>query len=141
MKTILFSFSLLFSAVLSFAQCDKEVKLITSKTEYLDAAGVVQRTVDEQSTIDIGKTDILIVPGNADQKMIGTIQSTTCTWSVPYKEGKSVIKALFAKEPGQQMHVTITIEGKEGQLTFLMEIAEMPDRKIRVWVEEFGEKK
>ncbi|MGM9512169.1 hypothetical protein ACS5NO_30820 [Larkinella sp. GY13] len=141
MKTFLFSFSLLFSTVLSFGQCAKEVKLITSKTEYLDAAGVVQRTVDEQSTIDIGKTDILIVPGNADQKMNGTIQSTTCTWSVPYKEGKTVIKALFAKEPGQEMHVTITIEGKADQLTFLMEIAEMPDRKIRVWVEEFGEKK
>ncbi|RYG40562.1 MAG: hypothetical protein EOO01_27060 [Chitinophagaceae bacterium] len=141
MKTLLISFFLLFCTILSFGQCDKEVKLTTSKTEYLDAAGVVQRTVDEQSTIDIGKTDILIIPGNADQKMIGIIQSTTCTWSVPYKEGKTVMKALFKEPSGEERHVTLTIEGKAGQLTFLMEIAEMPDRKIRVWVEEFGEKK
>jgi hypothetical protein len=39
------------------------------------------------------------------------------------------------------MHATITIEGKDGKITFLMEIEEMPDRKIRVWVDEFGEKK
>ena len=141
MKTLLFSLLLISSALLSFGQCDKEVKLATSKTEYLDAAGVVQRTVDEQSTIEIGKTEVLIIPGNEDKKMNGTIQSTTCTWSVPYKEGKSVIKALFSKEPGQQMHATITIEGKAGKVTFLMEIEEMPDRKIRVWVDEFGEKK
>jgi hypothetical protein len=141
MKTILFSLSLLFSTVLSFGQCDKEVKLTTSKTEYLDAAGVVQRTVDEKSTIDIGKTDVLIVPGNADQKMIGTIQSTTCTWTTPYQEGKTVMKALFKEPSGEERHVTLTIEGKAGKLTFLMEIAEMPERKIRVWVEEFGEKK
>ncbi|RRA98982.1 hypothetical protein [Larkinella rosea] len=141
MKTLLTAFLLIFSAVITFAQCDKDVQLTTTKTEYLDGTGTVQRTVDEQSTIEIGKTEILIRPGNADRKMNGTIQSTTCNWSVPYKDGKTVLKALFKEPSGEERHVTLTIEGKEGKVTFLMEVQEMADRKILVTVDSFSEKK
>ncbi|GAB3923391.1 hypothetical protein [Larkinella terrae] len=142
MKTLLASILLIFSTVISFAQCGKEVRLTTIKTEYLDGTGVVQRTVEEQSTIEIGKTEIVILPGGkADHKMTGTIQSTTCNWSVPYKEGKTVIKSVVTDPSGDPRHATLTIEGKADKVTFLMEVEEMPDRKILVSVDSFGEKK
>lgn len=126
----------------SFGQCDKNVTLAVSKTEYLDRNGTVQRTVDENSTIEISASEVIIRPGsNPDQKMNGKIQSNQCSWNVPYKEGKSVLKANFADPAGNQQNATMTIEGKEGKITFLMEIDEMPDRKIRVNVDTFEEKK
>ncbi|GAB3324005.1 hypothetical protein GCM10027299_20810 [Larkinella ripae] len=141
MKIFLTLVVLITSATVSLAQCDKAVKLKTSKTEYLDGSGTVQRTVDEQSTIDIGKTAVTIRPGNTDRVMNGTVQSATCNWTVPYKTGKSVIKALFKEPSGEENHATITVEGKDGKTTFLMEIAERPDRKIRVTADTFEEAK
>jgi hypothetical protein len=38
------------------AQCNKNLVLASSKTEYLDAAGAVQKTVDEKTQIDITKS-------------------------------------------------------------------------------------
>ncbi|WP_128548243.1 hypothetical protein [Larkinella soli] len=142
MKKLLCTALLLASCLtVSFGQCDKELKLSTSKTEYLDGSGTVTKTVEENSIIEIGKSEIVIRPGNADHKMNGRIQSATCTWNTPYKEGKSVIKALFTDPSGDQKNATMTIEGKEGKVTFLMEIAELPERKIRVSVDSFEEKK
>lgn len=142
MKKLLILPVFLVGALPGFSQCDKPVKLSVSKTEYLDRDGAVQRTVDENSTIDINATEVVIIPGgDPDKKMTGKIQSKTCTWSVPYKEGKSVVKATVADPSGDQKNATMTIEGKEGKLTFLMEVAEMPDRKIRVSVDKFEEKK
>ncbi|MFC5411386.1 hypothetical protein ACFPMF_18840 [Larkinella bovis] len=141
MKTLAVFLPLLVSALASFGQCDQEVKITTSKTEYLDNTGAVQRSVDEQSTIEIGKTEIKIWPGNADRVMTGKIESNTCAWSVPYKEGRTVMKAVFSEDAGQQLHATITLEGKAEKITFQMEVQERPDRVIRVSVTTFEAKK
>lgn len=140
MKNLLSFAFLLLGSTLSFGQCDKDIILTTSKTEYLNGSGVVERTEDEQSTIEIGKSQVMISPGN-NHKMIGTIQSTTCNWGKAYQEGKTVVKAVFEDPSGEQRHATLTTEGKAGTVTFLMEIAEMPDKKIRVTVNSFNEKK
>ena len=66
-------------ATRSNAQCDKPVVLTSSKTEYLNAAGVVQRTVDEQSVIKISKSEVTIAPHGHDV-MTGAITSTVCEW-------------------------------------------------------------
>jgi hypothetical protein len=60
---------------------------------------------------------------------------------VPFKEGKSTIKALFSEDNGEKRNVTLTLEGKEGKVTLLMEIKESPDRKIRIPILEFKEQK
>jgi hypothetical protein len=141
LKNLILSAFLSFTATLSFSQCDKDVILTSSKTEYLDGSGAVQRTVDEQSTIEITKSQVIISPGNTDRKMTGTVQSATCNWSTSYQEGKTVIKAVFDDPSGGQRHATLTTEGKSGTITFLMEIAEMPDQKIRVNLTSFKENK
>ena len=142
MKKLIAFFLFQVSILPSFGQCDKNVALAVSKTQYLDGSGTVQRTVDENSTVEINTSEVVITPGgNADHKMNGKIQSNTCSWSVPFKEGKSIYKARFEDPSGNQQNATLTIEGKDGKVTFLMEVAERPDQKIRVTVDKFEEKK
>jgi hypothetical protein len=125
----------------SFAQCGKHVTLTSSRTEYLDANGTLERTEDEKSSIELSKTDIVIIPGNDQRKITGTIKSDTCNWKTPFKEGKSKIKATLNREGEETLNATITIEGKDGKITMLVEIEEMPDKKIRAVIEKFDEKK
>ncbi len=140
MKNVLL-LALLLITKAGFGQCNQDVTLTSSKTEYLDGSGAVQRSVDEQSTIEISKSGIIITPGNSEHKMNGTTQSVTCNWATAFQEGKTVIQAEFTDPSGSLRHATMTIEGKAGQVTFLMEIVEMPDVKIRVKVDSFKEKK
>jgi hypothetical protein len=142
MKRILFIIMLLFilGVVFSYAQCDKTKVLSASKTEYLDANKAVQKTVDEKTTIEYSKNNISITPGEGDQ-MVGSIQSDSCDWKIPFKEGRSVIKALIMEKSGETKNITITLEGKDGKLTFLAEVDGMPDRKIRLVLDKFEEKK
>jgi hypothetical protein len=139
-KFILAGLVVLAVGMSSFAQCDKKVIVTSSKTEYLDANGEVQRSVDEITTVEYDKKDIIITAGD-NHSMQGTIDSMTCDWKTPFKEGKTVIKTSITNPQGQTFSLTITIEGKEGKITFLAEMAEMPDQKIRIAVEKFEEKK
>lgn len=132
---------LLLSNSVGFAQCDKNLIITSSKTEYLNGQNVVQRFVDENSTVQIADSKIVITPGSGDRKMVGTISSTDCDWKVPFKEGKSTIKAVFAEDKGEVRNVTLIIEGKDNKLTLLMELKETPDRKIRIQITEFKEQK
>jgi hypothetical protein len=122
----------------SFAQCDKNVVLTSSKTEYLNATGAVQRTVEEDCVIRVSKTEVTISPSGHD-KMTGSITSTTCDWKEPFKEGKTTLKAKFKNDNGAETTATITIEGKGGKVTCLMRERERPDRIIRVNINKFEE--
>lgn len=140
-KKIIVALSMLFlSGTAGFAQCSKATTLTSSKTEYLDASMVLQRTTDENTVVELTDSLITIAPGNEPRKMIGNIKSTTCNWNIPYKEGKSTIKAIFTDDQDAIKNLTITIEGKGGTITLLAEIEEMPDRKIRLPVDTFKEK-
>ena len=137
MKLILVSLLIIITETI-FAQCGKLVMLTSSRTEYLDASHAVQRTVEENSSISIDQSQIVITPGDQN-KMVGSIKSNSCTWKQPFKEGKSVIKATFSSDGQEEKNATITIEGKEGRVTLLMEIEQMPDRKIRITADKFQE--
>jgi hypothetical protein len=143
MKQVLFIIMLLFilGVVFSYAQCDKTKVLTASKTEYLDANKVVQKTIDETTRIEYSKSEITIIHGSDGDQMTGTIKSDSCDWKTPFKEGRSVIKAIISERSGDTKNLTITLEGKDGKLTFLAEVDEMPDRKLRLVVDKFEEKK
>lgn len=122
----------------SYSQCAKRLMLESNETHYLDSRGATQRTVEEKSTVEITNSEVTILAGD-NPPMKATIKSDTCNWPVPYKEGKSVLKVAFAK--GEHiMPATITIEGKDGKTTFLMEIDGQLDRKIRLFATSFQEK-
>ena len=135
LKTTLFT--LLLSAtgsVSAFAQCDKTATLTSSTTSYVDNTGAIIRSKDEDTKVTITKTDLTIAPGEGE--MTGKISSSTCDWKVPFKEGKTVIKALMTGD-GPDKHVTVTIEGKEGKVTLTFEAEEMPGKKIQVVADKF----
>ena len=127
---------------MSFAQCDKNVMITSSKTEYLDANDSVQHTEMESTVINISKSEITITPGEKEErKMHGKINSFTCNWSKPFKEGKSVIKAVFVNRSGETKNATITIEGKGGTVVFLLEAEENEEIRVKVIAEKFEERK
>lgn len=139
-STIIALFLLVAGSTMSFAQCDKKVNLTASKTEYLDASGTVQRAEDEQTVIDISKSDIVVVADNGNQTMKGAIKTTSCNWTTPFKEGKMVITTTLSNDNGDQKNFTITIEGKDGKLTLLAVNKDEPDKMIRLTLDKFEEK-
>lgn len=141
MKKIFFVAFLLSVNIAVFAQCGKDQKLTSSKTEYLDSGMNVQKTVDENTVIEITKDSITIIPGSDDNKMTGTIASTDCNWTTPYKEGKSVLKTAITDPGGDTKNVTITIAGKEGKLYLTALVDDEPNQIIRVALDSFEEKK
>jgi hypothetical protein len=71
MKKSIFVFLSLLTGVLSYAQCDKKLVLNSSITQYLDSGNVITRTVDENSVIEISKTELIITPSSEQNQMKG----------------------------------------------------------------------
>lgn len=140
MKKRIFLFIAFLSGFVCYAQCDKKLVLNSSKTEYLDSVFSVARTVEENTLIEITKTELIITPGSADNQMKGPIKSVSCNWTIPYKEGKTVLKAALADPGGDTKNVTVTIEGKAGKLTLTAEVDAEPNLKVRVPIDKFEEK-
>ena len=139
MKKIIITLSLLIGlSAVTFAQCDKTVVLTSSKTNHMDETGAITRTEDETAEIAIDKSAVNIAV-NGEHKITANIKSNTCNWTVPFKEGKSVIKAV-ADMNGEDRNLTITIEGKDGKVTLLFDMAEEPGDRIKVSIDKFVEK-
>jgi hypothetical protein len=139
MKKIILTLSLLIGiSAATFAQCDKTIVLNSSKTNHLDESGTITRSDDETAEIAIDKSAVNISV-NGEHKVTANIKSNTCNWTVPFKEGKSVIKAV-ADRNGEDQNITITIEGKDGKVTLLFEMESQPGDKIKVAIDKFVEK-
>ncbi|HTE23192.1 hypothetical protein [Flavitalea sp.] len=146
MKKIILS--LFFPGVLAFgtnvlhAQCNITSVFTSSKTLYLDSTNTIVRTEDENTTIEINKTEIIISPGNeSGRTMKGVFISNACNWKVPFKEGKTVIKTVIADPGDDPGAVTITIEGKAGVVSLMVTIDKEPNKRIKVIADKFEEKK
>ena len=140
MKKSFLSFLVLCVGIISYAQCDKKLVLHSSKTEYLDSTKTVMRAVDEVTVIEVTNAELIITPGGVDNRMSGPVKSTSCNWKIPFKEGKTVIKASLTDPSGDSKNVTITIEGKAGKMTLLAELDDEPNKKIKVAIDKFEEK-
>ncbi|MBN8855174.1 MAG: hypothetical protein BGO55_24795 [Sphingobacteriales bacterium 50-39] len=138
MKHLLLVASILAMGLMSYGQCDKKLRLTSSKTEYLQADSSVQRTVEENTVIEFDKSTITIAPGDHDH-LTGTIHSYTCNWAVPYKTGRTRLKVTLKKSEGETKEAVITIDGSNGKVTLLLELDDMPDKKIRVIGDKFEE--
>lgn len=142
MKKIIVSLTIILCGVSiqSIGQCGKKITLTSSKTEYLDTAGNVTRSVDEKSIIEIKEKEIMIAPGQ-NPPMTGSVAVESCTWSKAFKEGRSVYSAHFEEPDKQARNITITIEGKDGKLTFIAQVKEQPNKIIRLSLDTFAESK
>ena len=123
------------------AQCSKKLIITASRTEFLGADSSLQRAEDEPSTVEFDSTNVTVTHGTQQEKIVGTVSKYTCNWNVPFKEGKTVMKAAFSNEGGEVKNVTITITGKNNKITFLAEMDDQADRKIRLTADTFSERK
>ncbi len=130
MKLIILSFLVSAFCNTINAQCDKNLVIQSSKTEYLDEKDEVKKVVEEKTIIEITKTSISISAGD-NPIMNGNIVSSACEWKIPFKEGKSQYKTTFDEE-GESKNVTITIEAKEGKVYFLAVLHDIKEKRIRV---------
>ena len=141
-STLLTLFLLAAGSAVSFAQCDKNLRLTASKTEHLDSSNNLERTADEQTVIEITKSNISVLIEDGKQTLTGVIKSNVCDWKTPFKEGKTVINTTLSNENGDgEKDYTLTIEGKDGKLTLIAESVQMPDKKLRLPLDKFEEKK
>lgn len=142
MKSILLAGLLLPAACsLGYGQCDQKVLLTSHRTEHLSGDSTVEKSEDELTTIEFDKTSIKVVPGS-NNTMSGKVLSHTCDWKTPFKEGKSLLKIALSDEHGETRNVTISIEGKNGQISFLARLDdESEDKRIKLYVDRFEEKK
>ena len=140
-KAILALIFMVGAATIGYSQCDKNYTLIASKTEFFDGSGTLQRSTEEKSVIEVKGKEIVITHGANNETMTGVVKYDTCSWKVPFKEGKAIIKTVFTGDGGQSMGVTITIEGKDGKITFTGVPDEDQNRRIKLTIDKFEENK
>lgn len=141
-STILALFLLVAGSTACFAQCDKKLSIVSSKTEHLNGDGSLERSVDERTVIEIDKSNVSVLIENGKQTLKGVIKSNKCNWTMPFKDGKTVINTSLSNEDGNgEKDYILTIEGKDGKITFLAERTESPDKKLRLVIDKFEEKK
>lgn len=136
-KIILPALLVVFSTGAAIAQCDKKFILTSSKTDYVDSTGAIQRSEDEVSTIEMNDSVLTIVPGKAERTMTGPVKLNECNWKVPYKEGKSVFRASLSNQNGEERDILITIEGKDGVITLLAILNNDENRRVKLKADSF----
>ena len=138
MKKMIFSL-LLCSAIgiTSYAQCNQKVTFNASKTDYLDATGGVQQSKTENTLVNFDNQDVSILCNG--QQIVGTVVSSSCDWKKTYTEGKTVLKANINDKNGDSKNATLIMEGKDGNVSLLVEVENMPTRKFLLPVDSFRE--
>ncbi|MBS1529418.1 MAG: hypothetical protein JSU01_03845 [Bacteroidetes bacterium] len=143
MKTFLTTLLLLAAgSTISLAQCDKKVSLTSSKTQHLDEKGQLKHADDEKVVVEFNKTDISVSINNdgGERKLTGKVNSDTCNWKVPFKEGSSKLHVTLQNDNGESRDYTITVTGKDGKVTFMATSPDEPDEVIKLDIEKFEEK-
>ena len=118
MKQIIVVAVLLAATIAGYGQCEKKTILSASKTDHLAADSSIERTDDGVVTIEFDKTNFNVTPPN-ESPLTGKVDSVSCNWSTPYKEGKMRMKVTLTNPAGESQHFTVTIEGKAGKVTLL----------------------
>jgi hypothetical protein len=142
MKKITVLVSILIATVLTAnAQCDKNIKWTSSKSEFLDTSGNVLNQRDEAVEVTTTPTKISIIRHDEqDHKMEGDITDLICKWQNK-QNGKTTFKsALLDADENKTRHATITIEAVNGKTTILLR-AEEEETMIRLNIDSSEEVK
>ncbi len=122
----------------SKAQCDKRIKWVASKTEFVEASGNVN-TKDEKVEVTTSKEKFLVVAEDGEEKLNGDITDYSCKWK-DKDNGKITFKTVVTDKSGDVRHATITIETINGKTTMLLD-AEEEQTKIRLAIDSYEEVK
>lgn len=132
MKSIIITLFISLAGTLStFAQCEENAVLSTSKTNLADPSGEPIGVKDEKTVLRFSKTAIMLNIDGVDRGEL-KIVSQSCNWTIPYKEGKSIINAKL-----NNSDYTLTIEGKEGKVKLHVVKNESDDSILMMLVDKF----
>ena len=132
MKGIIVTLFISLAGTLStYAQCKENTVLITSKTNLADPSGNPVGVKDEKTVLRFSKTAILLNIDGEDRAEL-KIVSQNCNWTIPYKEGRTVIKAKL-----NDSDYTLSIEGKEGRVNLHVVKNESDDSILSMVVDKF----
>jgi len=125
----------------SNAQCNKKILWTSTKEEFLDANGQVTHTDEDSVTLEVSDSGITINHNNIPQdELKGTIKEINCNWSEPFKTGETTFKSDLTEVSGDEHNGNFTIEGKDGQISVLMELTDKGGMKIKLYVNRYEEK-
>jgi len=125
----------------SNAQCNKKILWTSTKEEFLDVNGQVTHTDEDSVTLEVSDSGITINHNNIPQdELKGTIKEINCNWSEPFKTGKTTFKSDLTEVSGDEHNGNFTIEGKDGQISVLMELTDKGGMKIKLYVNRYEEK-
>ena len=134
----------LFSLSYGFAQCKKKLRLVSDTTAFVDESGSIMNSKQEDVVVEITDSAIDIKisqDGMQRDNLVGKLKVTSCQWKVPYKEGKTVFQAALKDQGGDSRNAVLTIDGKVGRIGFLLEPQGTNEKRIRLSIKKFEEKK
>lgn len=132
MKRIIVALLISLAGTLStYAQCEENAVLSTSKTNLADPSGEPIGVKDERTLLRFSKTAILLNINDEERGEL-KIVSQNCNWTIPYKEGRTVIKAKL-----NDSDYTLTIEGKEGRVNLHVVKNESDDSILSMVADKF----
>lgn len=124
-----------------FAQCDKPVVYHSDKQDRIDAQGEVVSNATDVIRMEFTKDQVVVGVNEKTEEVTATIKEVDCQWKELFKEGKAIYKVTFQKpDSGETSEGSLTIEGKEGKLTILVEMARMEGKKIKLFVNKYETK-
>ena len=139
-KKIFLILSCLLIGLISSAQCDKKITWTASKGEFMNASGEVEKTMNEKIVVETDKTTIVLKHGDREEDALkGDIKEASCDWKEAFKNGKTKFKSVLEEPSGDIKDAVITIEGKDGKLTILVELVNMEGKKLRIYVDSYKE--
>ncbi|MBL0155171.1 MAG: hypothetical protein IPP93_17510 [Chitinophagaceae bacterium] len=123
-----------------YGQCENKIILSAKGAEILDEQNEVRiKDTLRATTIKYDSKVFEVISGHTI--LFGTIDSIYCNWKLPFKEGNTYIKGTLNYENGDQWVTKLTINGKDGKLTLLVDM-EHPEASImRFVLDRFEEDK
>jgi hypothetical protein len=139
-QKILFLFITTAIGTCCYSQCDKKNILSATGAEILNEQNEIKiKDTLRVTTIKYDSKVIEIVSENST--VHGTIDSIYCNWKLPFKEGHTYIRGSLSYENGDQLVTKLTINGKDGKLTLLVDIEHPEANKMRFVLNKFEESK
>lgn len=139
-QKVFFLFITIGMGICCYCQCDKKNILSATGAEILNGQNDVKiKDTLRVTTIKYDSKTIEII--SEFNTLYGTIDSISCNWKIPYKEGNTYIRGTLNYENGDQWVSKLTITGKDGKLTLLVDIEHPQANLMRFVPDKFEESK
>jgi hypothetical protein len=140
MKKIICLLIAIASGGYGYSQCGKKNILSATGAEILNEQGEIK--IKDTLRVTTIKYDSKVIEVITEENTLyGTVDSIYCNWKIPFKEGDTYIRGTVTYGSGDQLVTRLTIKGKDGKLTLLVDIEHPQANKMRFVLDKFEESK